>query len=66
MMRLKNGVIFTLVKDAPRRMGWYRGDRRWGLSLYYGPVLLARFDEREMRFMADRHIAVGPEHDASI
>ena len=49
MMRWKNGVIFT---SKTLRGDWVGleeiDDGIW--SLYYGPVLLARFDEREMRF----------------
>lgn len=48
-MRWKNGRIFT---SKTLRGEWVRleeiDDGIW--SLYYGPVLLARFDEREMKF----------------
>jgi hypothetical protein len=49
MMCWKNGRIFT----SKTLRGEYVGleeidDGIW--SVYYGPVLLARFDEREMRF----------------
>jgi transposase InsO family protein len=49
MMRWKNGVIFTSKTLCGEWVGLEEiDDGVW--SLYYGPVLLARFDEREMRF----------------
>ena len=48
MMRWKNGVIFTSKTLRGEWVGLEEiDDRVW--SLYYGPVLLARFDERAMR-----------------
>jgi hypothetical protein len=49
MMRWKNSVIFTSKTLRGEWVGLEEiDDGIW--SLYYGPVLLARFDEREMRF----------------
>jgi putative transposase len=49
MMRCKNDVIFTSKTLRGEWVGLEEiDDRIW--SLYYGPVLLARFDERQMRF----------------
>jgi len=55
MMRWKRERIFTSKTLTGKWVGLEEiDDGIW--SLYYGPVLLARFDEREMRFcdsMAD-------------
>ena len=49
MMLWKNGRIFTSKTLAGEGVGLEETDHGiW--SLYYGPVLLARFDEREMKF----------------
>ena len=49
MMRWKNVVIFTSKTLRGEWVGLEEiDDGVW--SLYYGPVLLARFDERAMRF----------------
>jgi putative transposase len=49
MMHWKNSVVFTSKTLRGEWVGLEEiDDGIW--SLYYGPVLLARFDEREMRF----------------
>jgi len=49
MMRWKDERIFTSKTLTGEWVGLEEiDDGIW--SLYYGPVLLARFDEREMRF----------------
>jgi len=49
MMRWKRERIFTSKTLTGEWVGPKEiDDGIW--SLYYGPVLLARFDEREMRF----------------
>ena len=49
MMRRNNGRIFTSKTLCGEHVGLEEiDDGIW--SVYYGPVLLARFDEREMRF----------------
>jgi hypothetical protein len=49
MMQWKNGRIFTSKTLADESVGLEEiDDGIW--SLYYGPVLLARFHERDMRF----------------
>jgi transposase InsO family protein len=49
MIRWKNDVIFTSKTLRGEWIGLEEiDDGVW--SLYYGPVLLARFDEREMKF----------------
>ena len=49
MMRWKNGRMFTSKTLSGEYVGLEEiDDGIW--SVYYGPVLLARFDEREMRF----------------
>ena len=49
MMRWKNGQIFTSKTLTGEWVGLEETDDGiW--SVYYGPVLLARFDEREMKF----------------
>ena len=49
MMRWKDRRIFTGKTLIGEWVGLEEiDDGIW--SLYYGPVLLARFDEREMRF----------------
>jgi hypothetical protein len=49
MMCWKNARIFTSKTLSGERVGLEEIDHDiW--SLYYGPVLLARFDEREMKF----------------
>jgi len=50
-MRWKNDVIFTSKTLRGEWIGLEEiDDGVW--SLYYGPVLLARFDEREMKLYA--------------
>jgi hypothetical protein len=49
MMLWRNDRIFTSKTLAGEWVGLEEiDDGIW--SVYYGPVLLARFDEREMRF----------------
>jgi transposase InsO family protein len=49
IVRWKNGVLFTSKTLRGERVGLEEiDDGIW--SLYYGPVLLARLDEREMQF----------------
>jgi hypothetical protein len=48
MMRWKNDRIFTSKTLRGEYVGLEIDDGVW--SLYYGPVPLARFDGREMRF----------------
>ncbi|HEV7764877.1 MAG TPA: integrase core domain-containing protein [Thermoanaerobaculia bacterium] len=49
MMRWKSGQIFTSKTLTGEWVGLEEiNDGIW--SVYYGPVLLARFDEREMKF----------------
>jgi putative transposase len=49
MMHWKNGRIFTSKTLCGEYVGLEEiDDGIW--SVYYGPILLARFDEREMRF----------------
>jgi putative transposase len=49
MMCWKNGVLFTSKTLRGEWVGLEEiDDGIW--SFYYGPVLLAHFDEREMRF----------------
>lgn len=49
MMRRKRGQIFTSKTFTGEWVGLDEiDDGIW--SVYYGPVLLARFDEREMKF----------------
>jgi hypothetical protein len=50
-MQWKNGRIFTSKTLAGEWVGLEEiDDGIW--SLYYGPVLLARFDERGVKFYA--------------
>ena len=49
MMRSKKGRIFTSKTLCGESIGLVEIDDRIE-SVYYGPVLLARFDEREMKF----------------
>jgi len=51
MMRWKNDILFVSKTLVGKTVGLEEiDDGIW--SLYYGPVLLARFDEREMKFYA--------------
>jgi hypothetical protein len=49
MMRWQNGRIFTSKTLSGEWVGLEEIDDGIG-SLFYGPVLLARFDKREMKF----------------